>query len=112
MCTVSVRLTTESGSQWGSLPKLWPWLLIVGCNTSVVGRSSSIGEYTVSRKPSCVVSKSVMDQMTEKKYFIIGSITLVSLGVGLWSLFGGKRYESIRVVPLPLLVAELGKRLK
>ena len=108
MCTVSVRLTTESGSQWGSLPKLWPWLLIVGC-----GRiTSSIGEHTVSRKPSCVIPKSVMDQISEKKHFIIGSITLLSLGVGIWSFFGGKRYESIRVVPLPVLVAELGKRLK
>ena len=53
-----------------------------------------------------------MDQISEKKYFVIGSITLLSLGVCLWSMIGGKRYESIRVVPLPVLVAELGKRLK
>ena len=56
--------------------------------------------------------KKMDDKDNEKKYLILGSITLVGLGFGIWSIFGRKTYASLREVPLGILVAELGRRLK
>jgi hypothetical protein len=51
-------------------------------------------------------------EIKEPKDFICGLATLTVVAWGAWSLFGGKRYESMAQVPMADLVAELGRRLK
>ena len=42
---------------------------------------------------------------------IVGTAVLLSSAVGIWYLLSGKRYPSIRHVPLNELITELSKRL-
>lgn len=51
-----------------------------------------------------------MGEKNQDKYFYIGCATILGVAVG-YTLFG-KRYNSMREVPMDALVAELGKRLR
>lgn len=52
-----------------------------------------------------------MGEKNQDKYFYIGCATILGVAVGVYTLFG-KRYNSMREVPMDALVAELGKRLR
>ena len=52
------------------------------------------------------------EEERQGKYFYLGCATLVGLALGTYVLVGGKRYNSIREVPLGDLTAELARRIR
>ena len=52
------------------------------------------------------------EEERQGKYFYLGCATLVGLALGTYALLGGKRYNSIREVPLGDLTAELARRIR